>query len=259
VLGAHLEGPFLARSRCGAQNPTYLVEPDLALFDRLHAAAGGSLRMVTIAPELPGALDLVAEARRRGVVAALGHSDATYAQAQAAIEAGATVATHLFNGMRPLHHREPGLIGAALAAGLACELINDGVHVNPAVARLIDNLVLITDAIDAAGVGDGEYTLGGQAVVVTNGAARLRTAGSLAGSTATMAAVVRRTVRESGLSVPEAAVAAAGLPAAVLGLADRFGSIAPGLMADLVVLDDDLKLLGVLVGGEWSTPVLAST
>lgn len=259
VLGAHLEGPFLAGSRCGAQNPAYLLAPDPALFDRLDAAAGGALRMVTIAPELPGAVELVAEAVRRGVVAALGHSDATYDQAQAAIAAGATVATHLFNGMRPLHHREPGLIGAAMAAGLACELINDGVHVNPAVARIVARPVLVTDAIDAAGVGDGEYVLGGQEVAVRGGVARLRATGSLAGSTATMAAVVRRTVLDSGLSIEAAAEAASGRPAAVLGLSDRFGAIAVGRVADLVVLDDDLKVTGVLIGGQWSTPVLAST
>jgi N-acetylglucosamine-6-phosphate deacetylase len=257
VLGGHLEGPFLARSRCGAQNPAHLIAPDPALLARLYAAADGSLRMMTIAPELPGALDVVRDAVGRGVITALGHSDATYDQAWAAIEAGASVATHLFNGMRGLHHREPGLVGAALAAGLACELINDGVHVHPAMARLVESLVLVTDAIDAAGVGDGEYTLGGQHVAVRDGIARLDT-GTLAGSTATMASALRRTVHDSGLSVAAASYAAAGRPAAVLGVADRYGAIAPGLAADLVVLADDLEVSGVLVGGEWSTPVVTS-
>lgn len=255
VLGGHLEGPFLSRARCGAQNPAYLVDPDHALLARLHEASAGTLRMVTIAPELPGAVELVADARRRGVVAALGHSDATCAQAQAGIAAGATVATHLFNGMRPLNHREPGVVGAAIAAGLFCELINDGVHVNPVVARLVENLVLVTDAMEAAGSCDGDYLLGGQHVVVSGGVARVRETGSLAGSTATMASLVRRTVQESGLSLPAVAEAASGRPAALLGIADRFGAIAPGRMADLVVLDDDLEILGVLIAGGWSTPV----
>jgi N-acetylglucosamine-6-phosphate deacetylase len=256
VVGAHLEGPFLSHARCGAQNPAHLLAPDRRAFAGLAEAARGHLRSVTLAPELPGALELVEDVLGAGAVAAIGHTDAGYDQARAAIDAGATLATHLFNGMRPLHHRDPGVIGAALLAELACELINDGVHVHPAIttllARVPERLVLITDAIDAAGVGDGDYVLGGQPVAVRAGQARLAS-GSLAGSTLTMDAALRRAVRDSGLSMVAASAAASGNPARVLGIDDRCGSIARGRDADLVVLDDDLRLVQVIAGGH-ATP-----
>jgi N-acetylglucosamine-6-phosphate deacetylase len=258
VVGAHLEGPFLSRVRCGAQNPAHLRAPDRGLLARLITAGHGSVRTMTLAPELPGALELIADLKAAGVVAALGHSDAGWAEAGAAIAAGATLATHLFNGMRPLHHREPGIIGAALGARLACEVINDGVHVHPSIPALVEratsNLVLVTDAIEAAGRGDGEYELGGQRVLVHDGQARLADSGSLAGSTLTMDDAVRRAVRDGGLTIEQAAAAAAGNPARVLGLDDRCGRIAPGLDADLVVLDDELRVDRVMVGGAWVQP-----
>jgi N-acetylglucosamine-6-phosphate deacetylase len=255
VLGAHLEGPFLSHARCGAQNAAHLRLPDRDAFADLLAAAGGTLRSMTIAPELPGALELVADVVAAGTVAALGHSDATYAQARAAIDAGASLCTHLFNGMRPLHHREPGLVGAALESGIACELINDGVHVHPAVTSLLgarpEQLVLVTDAIDAAGVGDGQYLLGGQAVRVQDGQARLASTGSLAGSTLTMAEAVRRAVLDSGLPIEVASAAASGNPARVLGLQDRVGAISPGRTADFAVLDEQLQVRAVMAAGVW--------
>lgn len=254
VVGAHLEGPFLSEVRRGAQNPAYLREPDRDAFAQLVDAAGGTLRSVTFAPELPGALELIPDIHAAGAVAAIGHSDATYDQASAAIDAGAALATHLFNGMRPLHHREPGIIGAALRADLACELINDGVHVHPAITSLLArrpaSLVLVTDAIDATGVGDGRFQLGGQAVQVRDGHARLED-GSLAGSTLTMDRAVRRAVLECGLAIEVAAACAATNPARVLNIDDECGSIAPGLAADLVVLDDELNVQRVMVGGVW--------
>jgi N-acetylglucosamine-6-phosphate deacetylase len=240
--------------RRGAQNPAYLREPDRAAFAELADAADGTLRSVTFAPELAGALELIPDIHAAGAVAAIGHSDATYDQASAAIDAGATLATHLFNGMRPLHHREPGIIGAALRADLACELINDGVHVHPAITSLLArrprSLVLVTDAISATGVGDGLFQLGGQAVQVRNGHARLDD-GSLAGSTLTMDSAVRRAVLECGLPIDVAAACAATNPARVLNIDDECGSIAPGLAADLVVLDPDLHVQRVMVGGVW--------
>ncbi len=255
VLGAHLEGPFLSHARCGAQNPEFLRDPDRDVFARLLEAADGTLRSITIAPELPNALDVIADAAAAGVIAALGHSDATYEQARAGIHAGARLATHLFNGMRQLHHREPGLVGAALEADIACELINDGVHVHPAVTALLghrpDRLLFVTDAIDAAGVGDGEFVLGGQLVRVHQGQARLATTGSLAGSTLTMDAAVRRAVQYSGMSVEAASVAASAAPAHLLGIQREAGAIAPGLAADLVVLGDDLRVLDVMADGVW--------
>lgn len=255
VLGAHLEGPFLAQARCGAQNPQHLLSPDTASLDRLITAARGSLRTITIAPELPGALQLIERAARAGIVVALGHSDATFEQGRAGIRAGATLATHLFNGMRPAHHREPGLVGAVLADTIAFELINDGVHIHPALPGILSadgrRPVLVTDAIEAAGSGDGDIELGGLAVEVRDGVARLRGNGSLAGSTLTMDAAFRRAVRESGLSMAAAALAAATYPAEVLGLGAQLGSIAVGRSADVVVLDDELKIVDVMASGAW--------
>ncbi|HEY2340725.1 MAG TPA: N-acetylglucosamine-6-phosphate deacetylase [Steroidobacteraceae bacterium] len=255
VLGAHLEGPFLSHARCGAQNAAYLRDPDPTELQTMLTAARGTLRTVTVAPELPGAVELVAQLVAAGVVAALGHSDATFDQGRAAIAAGATLATHLFNGMRPLHHREPGLVGATLSGGIAFELINDGVHLHPAMTAVLSapgrHPVLVTDAIDAAGVGDGEFVLGGQLVDVRDGEARLRSSGSLAGSTLTMELAVRRAVLDSGLTIEAASAAASGNPAAVLGLHNELGSIAAGMRADLVVLNDEFWVTQVMSSGEW--------
>ena len=255
VLGSHLEGPFLSARRCGAQNEAHMVPPDAALLERLRAAAGDSLRMVTIAPELPGALPLIETLARAGVIAAMGHSDATYEQALEGIRAGASHATHLFNAMPPLHHRDPGLVGAALESGIVCELINDGRHVHPAIVKLVFDLIdhpaLVTDAIDAAGAGDGRFELGGLEVVVEAGEARLAATGSLSGSTLTMDQALRNAVKASGLSVERASAAASAVPARALGLEHELGSIAPGMCADLVVLDDDLLITGVMSNGLW--------
>jgi N-acetylglucosamine-6-phosphate deacetylase len=232
-----------------------MIAPDAGILDRLVAAAGGSLRMVTLAPELEGALSLIGPLREQGVIVAMGHSDATYEQALAAIRAGANHATHLFNAMPPLHHRAPGLVGAALESGIPCELINDGRHVHPAMVRLVARLiacpVLVTDAIDASGVGDGTYVLAGQEVRVHGGEARLTRTESLAGSTLTMAEAVRRAVTDSGLGIEEVSAAASANPARVLGMEASLGSIAPGRRADLVVLDDDLEVTAVMAGGGW--------
>jgi len=255
VLGAHLEGPFLSAARCGAQNPGHLLRPDTAAFARLAAAARGTLRSITIAPELPGALDLIAAARAAGVVAAVGHTDATYAQARVGLEAGLRLATHLFNGMPPVHHREPGVVVAVLEGRIAVEIINDGIHIHPALIRLLarepEQLLLVTDAISAAGTGDGTFLLGGQQAVVRDGTARLTATGTLAGSTLTMDAAVRRAVVECGLPIEVASAAASANPARVLGIGDRCGAIAVGHDADLVVLDDELRVLRVMAGGSW--------
>jgi N-acetylglucosamine-6-phosphate deacetylase len=256
VVGAHLEGPFLASARCGAQNPEHLLAPDRSVMARLLAAGRGSVRSVTVAPELPGALDLITDVVAAGAIAAVGHTNSTYADAMAAFEAGAMLITHAGNAMAPVHQREPGVVGAALDSGVACEVINDGEHVHPAIVRLIANradgqLVLITDAMSAAGAGDGDYRLGGQHVTVSSGTARLVSTGSLAGSTLTMDAAVRRAVLDVGLEIDVAVAAAATNPARMLGLHDKCGAIEPGLAADFVVMNDDLQVERVMVDGEW--------
>ncbi len=256
VVGAHLEGPYLSHARCGAQNPDYLELPDRKDLARMLDAGRGQLRSMTLAPELAGALDLVDDLVAAGAVAAVGHTDATYAEASAAYAHGASLATHLFNGMRPIHHREPGPVLASLDAGVCCEIVNDGVHVHPAILRDVlargrDRLVLITDAIDAAGMGDGNYRLGGQDVRVGGGEARLASNGVLAGSTLTMDLALRRAVVDAELPIEVASAAASRNPARVLGLADRCGAIAAGLDADLVLLDDDYRLQRVMAQGDW--------
>ncbi|MFF3441037.1 N-acetylglucosamine-6-phosphate deacetylase [Streptosporangium sp. NPDC002721] len=260
LAGIHFEGPYISAARCGAHNPALLRDPSPGELSGLLKAGRGHVRMITIAAELPGALDTVREATANGVIAALGHSDATYEQTISGIEAGGSVATHLYNAMPPLHHRDPGPIAALLQdERVTVELINDGVHLHPAMTRLAFEVAgpgrtaLITDAMSAAGAGDGVYGLGPMTVNVVDGVARLAEGGSIAGSTLTMDVAFRRAVREVGLSLSEASEIASLTPARVLGLADRLGSVAVGKRADLVVLTDDLEVSGVMRGGTWIT------
>jgi N-acetylglucosamine-6-phosphate deacetylase len=284
IAGLHLEGPFLSPARCGAQDPQHMLAPEVAAFERLHAAARGYLRVITLAPELPGAAEVIRAATRAGVTVAAGHTDATAAITSAAVDAGVTHATHLFNGMRPLHHREPGAAGALLDRDeVTCEIIADGAHLNDITIRLASRaagpgrLVLVTDAMAAAGMADGSYRLGSVRVTVAGGVARLAGAagrtcpgkvgdpspasdhgpvdgtgvmGAIAGSTATMASVVRHAVAV-GLPVAHVAAAASTTPARVLGIGDRIGALRPGLAADLVVCDDEFRLVAVMRHGEW--------
>ncbi|WP_345365689.1 N-acetylglucosamine-6-phosphate deacetylase [Actinoallomurus liliacearum] len=250
LAGIHYEGPFLSVARKGAHDPTLLRDPDPATVERLLKVP--NVRMMTLAPELDGGLDAVRRVRDAGVVPAVGHTDATYEVAVEATRAGARVATHLFNGMRPLHHREPGPILALLEAPeVVVELVGDGVHLHPAIVAHVARVAggartaLVTDSIAAAGMSDGEYTLGGLDVEVRDGVARLAEGGSIAGSTATTAAIFRRTVRASGVALEEAVRLASTTPATLLGLTDR-GAIAPGLRADLVLLDTDLRVQSVV-------------
>ncbi|NIH86516.1 N-acetylglucosamine-6-phosphate deacetylase [Amycolatopsis granulosa] len=258
LAGIHLEGPFIAASRCGAHDPAVLREPDTATVDALLRAGHGAVRMVTLAPELPGGVRAVRQLAEAGVIAAIGHTDGTEEQIRPAIDAGATVATHLFNGMRPLHHREPGPIGVLLDdERITVELICDLVHVHPTVLRIAaryagrGRTTLITDAMSATDAADGRYHLGRLEVDVRDGVATLADTGSLAGSTLTMDAAFRNLVRGAGLSVPDAVRATSGRPAELLGLDDRLGSLRTGLAADLVVLDADLRPARVLRQGTW--------
>ena len=265
-----------------------MLAPDVAAFERLHAAARGHLRIITLAPELPGAAKVIKAATRAGVTVAVGHTDATADVTLAAVDAGATHATHLFNGMRPWHHREPGAAGALLDRDeVTCEVIADGVHLHDIAIRLAarvkgpGRLVLVSDAMAAAGMPDGRYQLGSARVTVAGGVARLledpgpagppddpsqatpadraddpgqagtgAAAGAIAGSTATLADVIRHAIA-AGLPVPDVAAAASTTPARVLGLADRTAALSPGLAADLVVCDDDFRPRAVMRQGRW--------
>lgn len=256
LAGIHLEGPFLAADFCGAHDPGVLRPPDPAAVAELLDAAGGAVRQVTLAPELPGALDAVRVTVAAGAIAAVGHTGASYDQARAAFDAGATVATHLYNGMREVHHRRPGPVIAALEdAGVTVELINDGVHLHPAVVRSVfaqvgaDRVALITDAMAAAGAPDGTYRLGGLPVTVTEGVARLSGGSAIAGSTLTMDVAVRRAV-DAGVPIVDAVRAATATPARTFGWHD-VGAIAAGRRADLVVLSAELTVQRVMRRGSW--------
>ncbi|RKT84662.1 N-acetylglucosamine-6-phosphate deacetylase [Saccharopolyspora antimicrobica] len=258
LAGIHLEGPFLSSARCGAHDPAILRAPEASAVQQVLDAGRGTVRMVTLAPELPNGVEAVRQLVDHGVIAAVGHTDAVLSQVVPAVEAGATVATHLFNAMRPLHHREPGPIGVLLEdERVTVELICDLVHLHPAIVQLAAShagtgrTVLVTDAISATDAGDGTYELGKLPVTVANGEARLAD-GSLAGSTLTMDVAFRNLVESGGQSVPAAVAASSTKPAQLLGLDDRIGSIRPGLAADLAVLDTDLRLTGVLKDGAWA-------
>jgi len=250
LLGAHLEGPFLAPSRAGTHPQEHLRPPDLALVERLRAA--GPVVGITLAPELPGALEVVAALARDGVLVSLGHSAATGTQAHAGFDAGARTVTHVFNAMSAPTAREPGLAGVALTrADVAVQLICDGVHLARDTVALVvlaagDRFVLVTDALSAAGAGDGQHRLGSVEITVVGGQAR-RADGTLAGSVLSMADALRRVV-DAGACVEDAVAAATARPAALLGRRD-LGRIVPGARADIVVLDDALEVTTTVLAG----------
>jgi N-acetylglucosamine-6-phosphate deacetylase len=251
ILGIHLEGPFLAPGRLGTHPPLARRDPDPALLERLLAS--GRIRLVTLAPELEGADQLIDLLLRRGVTVSSGHTDATANEANEAFDQGVRTVTHLFNAMRPLRHRDPGIAGAALARDdVVVQIILDGVHLAPETARLVwraaaGRVALVTDAVSGAGVQDGSYSLGGFEVKIRDGVAR-GPDGQLAGSVLTMIEAVRNL---HALDVPlsKALEAASTVPAGVLGLSD-VGRLAPGGPADVVVVDDNLRIERVLVGGQ---------
>ncbi len=260
IDGIHLEGPWLSTTRCGAHQPSLMRDPDPAEIDRVLDAGAGAIRMITLAPERDGAFAAIKQIVDAGVVAAVGHTEATYEQTRAAIAAGATVGTHLFNAMRPIDRREPGPIVALLEDDrVTVELITDGVHVDSAIYRHVtrsagpDRVSLITDAMAAAGMADGEYWLGQLEVTVADGVARVAGTQTIAGGTATMDRVFRFAVIHSGLPRDEALMAAVRQasinPARALGLPCT--GLVPGATADLVVLDSDLAVTGVLRQGSW--------
>ncbi|MBQ1089129.1 N-acetylglucosamine-6-phosphate deacetylase [Streptomyces sp. B93] len=258
IAGIHFEGPFISPCRKGAHSEELLRHPDPADVRKLIDAARGHAKMVTLATELPGGIDSVRLLAEHGVIAAVGHTDATYEQTVEAIDAGATVATHLFNAMPALGHRAPGPIAALLEdERVTVELINDGTHLHPAALELAfhhagaDRVAFITDAMDAAGFGDGRYMLGPLEVEVQDGVARLVEGGSIAGSTLTLDRAFKRAVTVDRLPVEDAVAALSANPARLLGMWDSIGSLEPGKYADLVVLDADFDVKGVMRRGAW--------
>ncbi|MFI2434489.1 N-acetylglucosamine-6-phosphate deacetylase [Streptomyces sp. NPDC018693] len=258
VAGIHFEGPFISPCRKGAHSEALLRDPEPAEVRKLIDAARGHAKMVTLATELPGGIDSVRLLAEHGVIAAIGHTDATYDQTVEAIDAGATVATHLFNAMPALGHRAPGPIAALLEdERVTVELINDGTHLHPAALQLAfhhagaGRVAFITDAMDAAGFGDGRYMLGPLEVEVAGGVARLVEGGAIAGSTLTLDRAFKRAVTVDRLPVEDAVTALSVNPARLLGMYDRVGSLEPGKDADLVLLDENFDLKGVMRRGEW--------
>lgn len=245
VLGSHLEGPFLAPGQRGAHNADFLRVPDPESVESLLDAAAGTLRQLTIAPELPGALEVIAELAAAGVAVAVGHTEAKFEQARDAFDAGARMLTHAFNAMPGLHHRAPGPVLAALEdSRVTLELILDGRHVHPDVARLLfgeapGRVALITDAMAAAAAPDGDYRLGSLNVTVHDGLAVLSGTSTIAGSTLTQDVALRLALSGAGLDPSVAVAALTAVPARALGLGDRLGLLEPGYAADAVALDAD--------------------
>ncbi|TCZ75327.1 N-acetylglucosamine-6-phosphate deacetylase [Paenibacillus albiflavus] len=256
VVGLHLEGPFLNPSKIGAQNPDYVVLPQIDWIQTWYDKYPGLIKTIALAPEREGALAMIEWCRDHGIVTAAAHTEATYADMQAAAKHGLSHSVHMYNAMKPLHHREPGTVGSILTMDeVSAEIIADGVHVHPTCIKLLaamktqENLLLITDAMSAAGLDDGLYQLGGQDVLVKGGVARLKDGETLAGSTLTMIRGFQFLVEEVGLSVEQVSKLASGNPAKLLGLSDTIGSIAAGKHADLLLVTPSFELERVYVQG----------
>jgi N-acetylglucosamine-6-phosphate deacetylase len=254
-LGIHLEGPFISHARRGVHPPANLVQPSPGVLERFWQASGGAIRMMTIAPELPGAVETIQYARTLGIIASLGHSNATYQEARAGMAAGAIHATHTFNAMRPLDHREPGILGAVLEdEGMSADIIADGIHVDPTVVRLFlrakgdEKAILITDAISATGKPDGAYRLGEFEVQVKDG--RCEHEGRLAGSVLTLDRAVRNVMNFAGWPMERAVKLASLNPARLLDIAGQRGIVAPNHRADLAILTAEGKVVRTMIGGE---------
>jgi N-acetylglucosamine-6-phosphate deacetylase len=256
-LGIHLEGPFISHEKRGVHPSQDLLPPSPQALERFWQASAGTIRMITIAPELPGAVETIRYARNLGVHSSIGHSNATYQEAQSGIAAGADHATHTFNAMRPLDHRDPGILGAVLENHeLTADIIADGIHVHPSVLSLFlrakgaDRAVLITDAISATDMPDGIYSLGGLEVQVSNG--RCEYQGKLAGSVLTLDRAIRNVMTFVGWKLQQAVRLATLNPALRLGITDQRGLLAPGRRADLVVLTPEGQVAHTIIGGEMA-------
>ncbi len=258
ILGIHFEGPFISPARRGVHPPEWIVAPSVELLQTFAAAARGAGRILTLAPEMPGALELIAAARQAGLVVSLGHTDARHAEAMSAIECGARHAAHVFNAMRPFEHRETGVIGAVLTSPVVtAELIADGVHVDAAAMRLLlaakgaRGVILVSDGTSATGMPDGTYRLGTFDVTVSGGVCR-SPEGKLAGSTLTLDRALRNIVA-LGVTLADALAMLTSNPARLLGIERQKGSLVPGADADLVLLDANLEVAGVMTRGAGLT------
>jgi N-acetylglucosamine-6-phosphate deacetylase len=256
ILGVHLEGPFLAPGKKGAQSGDHIIHADIALFKKWEIISGNMIKIVTLAPEQPAALDLIKYLRQQKIISALGHTNATYAEARAGIAAGSSYATHLFNAMTGIHHRDPGAVTAALLAdSVTAELIVDGFHLHPAIVELAvkvkghDKIVLVTDAMRAKCMPDGCYQLGGQEVQVKKGCAQLAD-GTLAGSVLKIPSAIQNILKFTGCSLHDAVKMATENPARLLNIFQRTGSIAQQKDADLVVLNEELKVVLTVCKGK---------
>ena len=255
VLGAHLEGPFISPKAIGAQNPNYLIAPTIENYNAMVGDAEDAVVSITIAPEVPGAKDLIKELSQRGIVCSIGHTKATYEEAMEGIKCGCCHSTHLFNAMTPFAHREPGVVGAIFDSDITTETISDGIHVSYPSLRIAykqktsDKVLLVTDAMMACAMPDGMYALGGQDVVVKDGAARLLS-GSLAGSILTLDKAVKNVYKNVGLPLYEAVKMATYNAARHCKVEDRKGLIKEGYDADLLLFDEDVNIKTVIVNGK---------
>ncbi len=251
--GIHLEGPFLCSAKKGAQAEENLHKPDAEMFKRLNAESGNQVKLVTVACEEEGGMEFIREVSKLCTVS-LGHSVADYDTAMEAYKNGATHTTHLFNGMNPLHHRNPAIIGAAYDSGATVELICDGLHIHPSVIRMMfklygDKLTLISDSLRCAGMPDGQYTLGGQPIIMKNGKATLMDEVTLAGSSISVLQAVQNVV-SFGIPLEQAITSATSTPAKAVKIYDKVGSLEAGKYADFLILDKDLNLEAVYIGGK---------
>lgn len=255
VLGAHLEGPFISPEAIGAQNPNYLLPPSISTYNEMVRDCEDAVISITLAPEVDGAKELITYLSEKGIVCSLGHTKATYEQAMEAIECGACHSTHLYNAMTPLSHRAPGVVGAIFDSNITTETISDGIHISYPSLRIAykqkgtDNVLLITDAMMACSMPDGEYSLGGQSVTVTNSAARLKN-GSLAGSVLTLDKAVNNVYKNSTLPLHEIVKMASYNGAKHCKVADHKGQIKEGYDADLILFDDDINIQKVFISGK---------
>lgn len=256
LIGIHLEGPFFSAIKKGAQPEEYIKSPDMSFIKSIVDMFGNKLKMVSLAPEKEGALDLISYLKNENITVSMAHSNATYDETIEAINKGATVATHLYNGMRSFTHREPGIVGAALIDDrVFCEIIYDRIHLHDAATQIAikmktkEKIILVSDAMRATGLSDGIYELGGQEVIVKEGAARLKN-GSLAGSTLNLRTAVYNMINHLNVPICDAVRMASLTPAETINIDDKKGSIELGKDADLILFDDDININCVLIGGE---------